>query len=136
VEIIDKLPGTKRLAERLYDLEATHSPLEIVCDGHGPARSVIPDIDAAGVNVRQLDSNDYADACGRLVDVVTDESLRHLGSLELWNAVRGAKTRPMSDRWAWSRKNSTVNISPLVAATLALWAAMGQPDDNGETVIY
>jgi len=25
--------------------------------------------------------------------------------------------------WAWSRKNSMADISPLVAATLALWAA-------------
>jgi hypothetical protein len=28
----------------------------------------------------------------------------------------------LGDAWLWSRKNSTVNIAPLVAATLAVWA--------------
>jgi 2-polyprenyl-6-methoxyphenol hydroxylase-like FAD-dependent oxidoreductase len=109
-----------------------HSPQLIVCDGYGPAASMLGDLDEAGVQVTALDSKQYADACGRLVDVVTEDTLRHLGSLDLWNAIRGAKTRPLSDRWAWSRKNSTVDISPLVAATIALWAAMGQPDDTDD----
>jgi phage terminase large subunit-like protein len=130
VEVIDKLPGTKKLAERLLELESSHSVEEIVCDGYGPSGSIMADLERAGIQVRALDTKEYANACGRLVDVVTDESLRHLGSLDLWNAIRGAKTRPLSDRWAWSRKHSTVDISPLVAATIALWAAMAQPDDE------
>jgi hypothetical protein len=132
VEVIDKMPGTQRLAARMVELEQMHSPQLIVCDGYGPAASMLGDLDEAGVQVTALDSKQYADACGRLVDVVTEDTLRHLGSLDLWNAIRGAKTRPLSDRWAWSRKNSTVDISPLVAATIALWAAMGQPDDTDD----
>jgi hypothetical protein len=38
-------------------------------------------------------------------------------------AVRGAVTRPLGDSWVWSRKSSAVDISPLVAVTLAHWAA-------------
>jgi uncharacterized protein (DUF934 family) len=39
--------------------------------------------------------------------------------------LRGAKTRQMAgDSWLWARKKSNVDISPLVAVTLALWAAM------------
>ena len=113
-----------------------HQPTEIVCDGYGPAASLVPELEQAGLTVRMFDSTEYANACGRLVDVVTEETLRHLGSLDLWNAIRGAKPRPLSDRWAWSRSKSTVDISPLVAATLALCSAMGQPDDDGEVVIY
>jgi hypothetical protein len=135
-EVIEKMPSTKRLADRLLELEAQHSPALILCDGYGPASSVIAELEAAGIQVMALDSKQYADACGRLVDVVSDESFRHLGSLDLWNAIRGARTRPLGDRWAWSRKNSTVDISPLVAATIALWAAMAQPDDDGEVTIY
>jgi hypothetical protein len=136
IEVIDKLPGTKKLAERLLELEEIHQPTEIVCDGYGPSASLVPDLEQAGLTVRMFDSTEYADACGRLVDVVTDETLRHLGSLDLWNAIRGAKPRPLTDRWAWSRSKSTVDISPLVAATLALSSAMGHPDDDGEMVIY
>jgi hypothetical protein len=59
-----------------------------------------------------------------------------MGTLDLWNAIRGAAVRPLGDSWAWSRKNSTVDISPLVACTLALAAAMSQPDGSGDLTIY
>jgi hypothetical protein len=73
--------------------------------------------------VRRLDSGDYGKACGLFVDAVRERTLWHGGQQELDAAVRGAKARPLVDRWAWSRTKSTVNISPLVAATLALWSA-------------
>jgi hypothetical protein len=62
------------------------------------------------------------------VDMVTEGTLVHMGSDELRDAVRGARSRPLGDQWAWSRKNSGVDISPLVAATLALGAAAGIGD--------
>jgi hypothetical protein len=39
-------------------------------------------------------------------------------------AIHAARTRPLGDAWAWSRKNSSANISPLVSVTLALSAAL------------
>jgi len=38
-------------------------------------------------------------------------------------ALRGAQQRNLGDAWAWSRKSSAVDICPLVASTLALWAS-------------
>jgi hypothetical protein len=35
--------------------------------------------------------------------------------------VGGARRRRMRDAWAWSRDSVSVDISPLVAVTLALW---------------
>jgi phage terminase large subunit-like protein len=136
VEVLEKMAGTHWLADRLAQLDAQHSPQAIVCDAVGPAASIVPDLTAAGLTVEMVAANEHAQACGRLVDVVREERLRHLGSLDLWNAIRGARTRHLGDRWAWSRKSSAVDISPLVAATLALWAAMGQPESDGEVVIY
>jgi hypothetical protein len=133
VEVLEKLPGTHWVAGKLIDLEAKHSPLRIVCDGAGPAASIVSDIDEAGIKVETVDAAEHAAACGRLVDVVNEGQLRHRGSLDLWNAIRGAKPRPLGDRWAWSRKNSTVDIAPLVAATLALWAAMSEPESDDDT---
>jgi hypothetical protein len=65
-----------------------------------------------------------------MVDLVSERQVRHRGSVEFQQALRGAKPRPLGDAWAWSRKSSTVDISPLVAATLALSAAQGLPDDD------
>ncbi len=38
-------------------------------------------------------------------------------------AAAGAAKRAIGDAWAWTRKSAAADISPLVAATLALWAA-------------
>jgi hypothetical protein len=48
--------------------------------------------------------------------------LRHLGQPELTSAITGACSRTVGDAWLWDRKSSDVDISPLVAGTIALWA--------------
>jgi hypothetical protein len=50
-----------------------------------------------------------------------EDGLRHRGTQELSVAVAGARKRTLVDAWAWSRKSSSVDISPLVACTLAFW---------------
>ncbi len=125
VEIIQSRTGTGWLVERLTELQK-HHPKQIVCDDYGPAGSVAQAAEDAGLRIERLATHDHVRACGHLVDLIEQKGLRHLGSDELRRALRGAKTRPLSDAWAWSRKNSAVDISPLVAATLALWAAAGK----------
>ncbi len=134
VEVIHSRSGTGWLVERLVELYRTHEVAEVVCDGFGPAAAIANRVDDAGITVRRLDSGDYGKACGLFVDGVGEKTLRHLGQLELDAAIRGAKARPLTDRWAWSRTKSTINISPLVAATLALWSAT--ENDVGEIHIY
>jgi len=80
-------------------------------------------LEEQGVNVQALGATDAAKACGLLVDLVNDDQLRHLGSGELASALRGATSRPLGDAWAWSRKHSNVDITPLVAVTNAVWLA-------------
>jgi hypothetical protein len=136
VEVIEKLPGTGWLPTRLYDLVVAHEPQAIVADKIGPGASTISKLEDLGVPVTLMDGAQHAQSCARLVDAVAEDNLRHLGSLDLLNAIRAASTRQLADRWLWSRRNSTVDISPLVAATLALSAAMGQPEDTGEVTIF
>ncbi len=123
VEIHENRAGTSWVAERLAEMTEAASIEAIVCDSVGPAASLLQQLDRAGVKVETLSSTEHGQACGRFVDLVTEGSLRHLGSLELRDAIRGAKTRPLGDSFAWSRKSSATDISALVAATLALWGA-------------
>lgn len=134
VEVLAAGHGTGWLTQRLVELYQKHEVAEIVCDGYGPSAAMARKADDAGITVRRLDSNEYGQACGAFVDAVGEETLRHLGQDELLHAIRGAKARPLVDRWAWSRTKSTVNISPLVAATLALYSAV--ENDVGEVHIY
>ncbi len=131
LEIVENRPETGWAVDRLRDLDLKHEPVLVVCDGYGPASSLLHALGESGVKVQSLNASEYAQACGMMLDAVQAQTFRHLGSAELWSAVKGAAVRPLGDSWAWSRKNSTVDISPLVAATLVHWAAstaLGETD--------
>ena len=128
IEVVDYRRGTNWVAERLESLKKTHKPSAILCDGRGPAGSLLPDIEKLGIEVTTVNASEHGQACGILYDAVMDtHTLRHLGTPELNAAVDGAATRPLGDAWAWSRKDSTIDISPLVACTLALWGNAQRP---------
>lgn len=134
VEIQECKHGTRWAPERIAEMVDSGDVEEVVCDGVGPAASLVVVLDDLGVKVETVNAPEHGQACGRLVDMVNDETLAHLGSAELRDAIRGARSRPLGDSWAWSRKHSSVNIAPLVAATLALGAAAGVT--TGDVAIY
>jgi hypothetical protein len=134
VEVVHAGAGTGWVTERLAALYRKHEVVEIVCDGYGPSAAIARKADEAGITVKRLDAGMYGQACGAFVDDIGEGTLRHLGQEELAAAIRGAKARPLVDRWAWSRTKSNVDISPLVAATLALWSAV--ENDVGTIAIY
>ncbi len=134
VEVVDNRNGTAWLVEKVAEYVKRNAPALVVCDAYGPVASLLHQVEEAGVEVVTVTAAEHAQACGRLVDAVAERELRHLGTEELEAAIRGAKPRPLGDAWAWSRKNSSVDISPLVAVTLALSAAMDVP--GGEMRIW
>lgn len=100
---------------------------KVITDARGPGASLVPELKRRGVEVTLVNGDEYAKACGDFVDAVTEARLRHLGQAPLRAALRGAATRPLGDgAWAWKRKGSGVDITPLVAATLATWGAAEQ----------
>lgn len=118
VEIVDHRQGTGWLVDRVRTLLDRHDSLGVWCDGKGPASGLAEDAGAETTNAAE-----YAAACGELVDRVDQGTLRHLGTPELESALRGAAKRSLGDQWLWSRRSSQVDITPLVAATLAVRAA-------------
>jgi len=134
VEIQESRQGTGWAPERIAEILDAGDVDRVVCDAVGPAASLVLALQELGVRVETLSAQEHTQACGRLLDMVKDGTLAHLGSGELRDAVRGARTRQLGDSWAWSRKHSSIDISPLVAATLALGAAASVTD--GEFAIY
>lgn len=121
IEVVDHRAGTGWLIDRLKDLQDRHKPLSIRYDERSPAAALVKKLEAAGVKVEPITGREYAEACGSFYDAVDQQTLRHLGTPELDAAVRGAAIRPLGDAWAWSRKAASVDITPLVACTLAAW---------------
>jgi len=61
---------------------------------------------------------------------VTEQSLSHLDQAPLASALAGAQKRPLGDAWAWARRIVSVDISPLVAGTLAKWGLGVEVEDD------
>jgi hypothetical protein len=131
-EVVEHRRGTGWLVPRLAQLRERWDPVAVMLDATGPAGSMVHRCEEAGFGVEPVSAPDHAKACGMLVDLVDEQQLRHLGSGELVSALKGATRRPLGDAWAWSRKNSTVDISPLVALTLALWGSSTLGWDPGQ----
>jgi hypothetical protein len=120
--------------QRLIELNAKHSPVAIVYDGAGPANTLAPELEAAGIEVAPVNAKEHASACGLIFDLVEQKRLRHLGTERARNALKGAAKRALGDAWAWHRKSSSVDITPLVSLTLALWGASSTPEKPAEVM--
>lgn len=126
VEVIARKRGTGWVPQFLADIKTADNPDAFLCDPNGAAGALVTDVEKAlGIELTKITAREHTQACGIFYDAVIDTGiLRHLGTPELTAAIEGCAKRPLGDAWAWDRKNSTVDISPLVACTLALWGSM------------
>lgn len=131
VEVIDHRPGTKWIPARLRDLVGKHPCIGIKVDDKGPAGGLIADCTQLMLPIETVTAGVHAQSCGLLVDEVSTHTVHHGGQPELDAAVRGARKRPLGDSWAWARKTSNVDISPLVSVTLALKGAVDAGQAGG-----
>jgi hypothetical protein len=85
-----------------------------------PAASFVDPLRAAGVTVVEVSVGEFAQSVGQFIDAVNNRQLVHLGNRSLEVAVRGAELRASGDASIWSRRSARVDITPLMACTLAL----------------
>lgn len=112
-------PGTQWIVDRVVQLQEQHK-VDVGVDGRGPAAVLIPALEAAGVRLRVLGTQEVLDGCAGILDLVREKRLQHAAYPELDVAVAGAVKRMVGDRWAWGRKVSTADISTLEAGTIAV----------------
>lgn len=122
LEVIDHLQGTSKATQRLVELCQRWNPVAVALDAAGPAGSLLADLERAGLPIKLVSTREHGQACGMLWDDVAEKRVVHLGDPVLNAAVHGARRRIVGDAWLWDRKKSDVDISPLVAVTLARWA--------------
>ena len=136
VEVVACRAGVGWVPEFMVALCEKHDVVEIVCDGFGPGNTIATRIEEqTGLTVRRLKSGEYADACGQFANAVEERELVHIGQDELNTAVKGARTRPLVDRWAWSRSKSKTDPGPLIASSIALWSMVDRDVANREEMM-
>lgn len=137
VGVVDQLQGTDGVPARLAELVRKHKTAAIWCDAsNDAAASLLPALAKLKVSgtkpnespVHVVTVAEHARACARLQDAVGTRGVPqvfHHGSPCLTTAIEGGRKRTIHDGgWLWHRVGSGVDISPLVAVTLALSAAM------------
>lgn len=140
-EGVDWVVGVCR---RIFERQA---PRCFVIDGGSPAGSLIKGLEDAGLPVVTATLRDYTRSCAKLYDGATGwtrrpaqlgevirpedqgqdspppaPGLTHLGQPTLNRALAMASKRVVNPEgaWAWNRKSTQADITPLVAVTLAI----------------
>ena len=128
LEIAKRGRGTDWLVPEMERMDAEHEPDMWVVDAAGPMGSLLPKIQRASLVPHMVTGPEMAQGYGLMIDAVSEQTIRHLGQPALASAIKGAAKRALGEAWAWARKSSTVDISPLVGCTLALWGLERQND--------
>lgn len=127
VELIECKEGTSWVLPRLIELCRKYKT-KVVIDTGSPAASLIAELQKAEVGVMAIHLRDYARSCGSFYDAVQSKTISHIDDPNLRAAIIGSSKRPLGDSWAWNRQ-STTNITPLVAVTLARYGVITQTED-------
>ena len=128
VELIECKEGTSWILPRLVELCKKYNT-KVVIDTGSPAASLIPELEKQNIGVMSIHLRDYARACGSFYDAVQAKTISHLDDPNLRSAIMGSTKRPLGDSWAWNRQ-STTNITPLVAVTLARYGVVTKIEDQ------
>lgn len=122
VEVPEHRPRIDWMVKRLAGMVEQWKPCALVINDKGPAGPVADALETAGIEVVKPSHPEAARAAGHFYKLVTDAKiLRHLPDSTLAVALSGAQRRPVGDAWTWTGASLAVDISPLVAVTLAAW---------------
>jgi hypothetical protein len=125
-EMWDYRPGVSWVVDRVVEICGGQKPLAVVIDKGSQAICFIDELEKRGIAITQTNSSEYAQGCGDFYSAVipqkgNEPTLVHIDQEPLSSAVAGADKRDVTDRWVWSKRNSTSDVCPLVACTLAAW---------------
>ena len=106
-------------------LEANPQIRGVGVDAGSPSKVLLDDFTAARINVITPKVVDLGSACTTVLAGVVAGEVRHIDQGQLNTAVSVAGKRALGDTgmWVWSRKSAAADITPVQAATLALWVA-------------
>ena len=107
-------------------LEANPQIRGVGVDAGSPSKALLDDFASAGIHVITPTASDLAATCSNLLAGVVSGTMRHINQGQLNTAVSGASKRSFqndSGLWVWHRASAAVDITPVQAATLALFVA-------------
>jgi phage terminase large subunit-like protein len=127
--VIDHQPGVEWVVPRAVKLKKAIPGFALTLVSGSAAEPLIPALTAAGIPLEFVKAADLPAACGLFYDLVEAGDVRHVGQSVLTDALAAARKNVNDGEgaWRWGRKKSASDITPLYAATVALWALINSP---------
>ena len=131
VEAIDRRPGVRWMRDAIVSIVGSQPVGLVAVVQAGPSRGLADELDGVlddGLLLR-VPAEDYAAACKRLRDTITEqpeesiELLLHDPRGALWAAVRAAEEKPLRSGLGWRPKIPSEPVSMLGAVALGDWVA-------------
>jgi hypothetical protein len=129
LEIVEQFSRPDGVMQRVKELKDRWNPCAFILDPAGPVGSLLPDFEPLGIVIEPtkrrhtrlelITARTLGQACGAWYDDTINGRITHSDQPSLNAALQGAARRPLVDAWAWTRKDSAVDISPIVSVTLA-----------------
>lgn len=141
----DGVPHVEVIAQRAYTgwlpkflaEKLAFTPDAVIAQGRGaPVSSELEFVEDAGVQVVRCEGKDLPAACGQFSDRVEQGTIRWPAQPALTLAMAEAKKKHYGDVWSWDRHKSPVEVSPLCAATFALWGLVNGKAAEKQTSAY
>jgi hypothetical protein len=136
LEVLARRPGIGWVVAAVVEHYQRSQVRTVVAHGAGPIGSVLPELERElGAALHVATEAEMTKAAGLFATSVTEQRLRVLGDQALDDAVIGARQRKRGDAFTWSRRSLSTDLSPLVAASLALWSAT-TAGDGGALYVF
>jgi hypothetical protein len=117
---------------RKRGIEVVH----LVAGTAGGASAFRPALEEAGLEVHELSSSELGRGCAQWYDLAIGGNLLHHNQDTLNDALGAARLKDNGEgAWVWSRRRSTDDITPLMAATAALQGHLAG-DEHGEVSVF
>jgi len=136
LELVDSRLGVGWLTAKVVELAHKHDAT-VGVDTASTAHSFADEWERQGVTVQRLSSREMAGACATFYDAVINNTIQVRTDPTLDRSANGARKRTSGDVWYWARRDTNVDVSPIVAASIARWVAVSdQPDpEPGVTLL-
>ncbi|MFH5231897.1 hypothetical protein [Antrihabitans spumae] len=107
-----------KVLDKVLDLVLAWDPCCLVMRHNSPAKSMLPDLRAKGIEPEIMSSSQDAEACGGFYTDAVNQALSHANDPRLTEPLEGAGKKTMTGgTWVWDEQTG----APLQAATAARW---------------
>lgn len=136
IEVIAAARGTDWVTEWLLDRKDKFAGVTLQKVG-APGSGLIPELERAGIKVTPWGPGPMvAAACGDFYDAISEHRIYHRPSPVLDRAANSGVARNSGEAWVFDRRNSPVDVAPLIACVAAHWLATQPPPRPPEVHLW